>query len=147
MPELPWEYFEDHWAFDENWRDWLDDPPVGWRPPENTPLFWRVVDMTERDGWVVRLDVWMGAEGIHMHFRWVLLMQVPDKAELDAWHLAGSPVDKLPKPTYVFTKKAVAGFVIRWFEMGLLQDIMLDPDKRDDNGKGADLTDLDKREL
>lgn len=142
-----WDHFDDNWAFDENWRQWIDNPPVGWRPPEKTPLFWHVIDHSDKDGWIMRLDAWIGAEGLHMHFRWVVLLAVPDKRDLDAWVEAGSPPDKVPPPVWTFSKKAVAGFVIPWPSMGFFEDTLVDPDKGDDNGKGEDLTDYDKGEL
>ena len=146
MP-LEWEHFEDHWSFDENWRKWIDDPPVGWRPPKGVPVFWRVVDLSSKDGWIIRLDAWMGAEGLHMHFRWVILLHLPDRESLDEWLDAGSPTDKIPPPAWTVTRKAVAGFVIPWSDLGWMEDDLLSPGKGGKNGKGADLTDADRREL
>lgn len=141
-----WDHFDDHWAFDENWRKWIDDPPVGWRPPEKVPLFWRVVDRTHLDGWAVRMDAWLGAEGLHFHFRWVILLHIPDKTTLDAWITAGRPEDSVPEPTWSLTRKGVAGFVVRWMDLVLMEDLFLDPDQEGDNGKGGEIRPFERDE-
>jgi hypothetical protein len=145
MPSEPpehgeWSHYgddDDPWAFDEEMRNWIDDPPVGWRPPENKPLLWRVVDYLDTHGWAIRLDAWIDAMGIHMHFRWIVRVFIPDKYEHQQWIDAGQPKDQTPKPQWVISKRGVGGFVVNWFELVMFESHVTDYQDDESNGKGG----------
>jgi hypothetical protein len=143
------EHFTDPWAFDEHWRNWLDKPPLGWQAPKETKfVLSHTYDRWDNHGWAVRIDAWLDAQGIHMHFRWAAMIQVPRKRDHDAWVEAGSPRDQRPKPHWYVVRKAVMGWVFNWWRMALMEERVTDYQDDERNGKGAlDLSDKDIEEL
>ena len=147
-PPEDWTHFEgDYFAFDEHWRDWIDNPPVGWRPPKDKPLFWKVFGRIKQDGWTVRIDAWIDAQGIHIHFRWVVVVAIPDQAEHELWIASDQDPEYQPTRYFHIAKRGVAGIVVNWFEMVMMEHQITDDLDPSTNGKGEDLDKHDRKEL
>lgn len=142
-----WLHFDDPWSFDEHWRRWIDNPPLAWRPPENKRVLSHVFDNMQKAGWVVRIDAWLGAEGLHLHFRWVAMVIGPKREDYDRWLEQGQQAEKKPGPDWYVTKNGVMGWVLNWHGMALLEELLTQPEEDKPNGKGGDLSDADRKDL
>lgn len=143
-----WDQFDDFFEFDEHWRKWIDNPPLGWRPPKNKRVFAHVYGDMRRLGWVVRIDTWIDAQGVHLHFRWAAMVLGPKREDHDAWMEAGQPQDEPPPPDWWVAKRGVMGWVLNWWQMAVMEEDITDPKDDRQNGKGqGELTDSDIEEL
>lgn len=141
-------------AFEDEWRNWIDNPPVDWAPPEGaTRILTQTLDMRERGNFVMRFDAWMGDAGIHVHTRVVMLAVVPGTVIREAWVRKRKRRWMLwRKPEYVLvdreeivierriiSKHVVGSFVVPWGAWNMMEDDRLDPDfPKKPNGKGGD---------
>lgn len=128
MPDFRW---IDGASFEDEWRDWLENPPLNWSPPEGATIIWTNTydSRTQRDpnidGWfyVTRLDAWPSKAGLSMHFRQVFVFAVPDKDD--------------PEVLRAHYRSTVTSYVIAWKELGHLREWLIDPSNpKKPNGKG-----------
>lgn len=143
----------DAMAFEEEWRAWIDDPPVDWRPPPNaTRILTQTLDMREAGQFVMRFDAWMGEAGIHVHARVVMLSVAPAYATDRFFALRREPwyafwkkreyvlVDFQEKviDRKILSKSIVGSFVLPWSIWSHMESDRLDPDfPKKPNGKGG----------
>jgi len=140
-------------AFEEEWRAWIDDPPVDWRPPRNaTRILTRTLDMRESGQFVMRFDAWMGEAGIHVHTRVVMLSIAPAyvtdrffvRKRKHWWALWQKrqyvlvDVNEAVVDRKVISKNIVGSFVLPWSIWSDMERQRLDPDfPKKPNGKGG----------
>jgi len=141
-------------AFEDEWRAWLENPPVDWTPPRGaTKILTNTLDMREEGNFVVRFDAWQGEAGIHIHARVVMLTVVPADLITVAYIRRRSPwwaFWRRPKFHFygkresvidrrVVSKNIVASFVIPWGIWSAMESDRLDPSfPEKPNGKGGD---------
>ncbi len=138
-----WQNFPDFFSFDEHWRNWIDDPPLGWRPPKDKRIWTHVFDSMDQAGWVVRIDAWLDAQGVHLHFRWVAMVIGPRREDHEQWVEDGEDDDNPPEPTWFVSKRGVMGWVLNWWQMTRMQDEITDVQDDKQNGHGQELREGD----
>jgi hypothetical protein len=118
-------------SFDDDWRDWIDNPPLNWSPPLDATLIWTTTfdSRTMRDPnldnffYIVRADAWPSKDGLAMHFRTVHVFLLPVEGT-EKWR--------------AYFKKSVTSFVIAWHELATLREWFIDPSNpHKPNGKGG----------
>lgn len=141
-------------AFEDNWRNWIDNPPVDWSPPKNaTKILTQTLDMREQGNFIMRFDAWQGESGIHVHTRVVVFYPVPSTLIEAFFRFKRRPwwaFWKKPDAEYInhqesmvqrriISKHLVGSFVIPWGVWQSFEAQRLDPDfPTKPNGKGGD---------
>jgi hypothetical protein len=138
-------------AFDEDWRNWLDNPPVDWMPPLGaTKVYTQTLDMMtpEQGMFAMRFDGWIGEAGLHVHVRVVILYTAPDTIIRDIYwkrrkwwqfwrpkHWVYSQEDDKYKHR-IYSKKLVGSYVVPWGALYRMEEFMVDPTyPQNKNGK------------
>lgn len=141
------EYIEmDGFTFDDDNKNWIDNPPLDWTPPKDAgPIYSHIHDsriikmpdgtiyeknreelIAEQGFYAIRIDAWKGKSGVHFHFR--------------SYHVHIVPNPRAQGGVKAYSKKEVTGIVIPWSIMGALQEIENNPKKypplTKSNGKG-----------
>jgi hypothetical protein len=139
-------------AFEKNWMDWLDDPPVDWSPPKGAnKVYTSTLDMRDRGGFVMRYDAWVGEQGIHVHTRVVCIVPYPvrhihhgyAKTRRPAWAFWRKPIwhkvhEEITHTTGATSKNIVGSYVIPWSVLTLFEEMRFDPRHPPrPNGKGT----------
>ena len=116
-------------AFEDDWRAWLENPPVDWAPPKGTArIYTSTLDMRKEGQFVVRFDAWIGEAGIHVHARTVMFAIAPVFARFEGYVKKRVPWYAFwKKPVFslehaeervadrkIISKQIVASFVIPW---------------------------------
>lgn len=141
-------------AFEDEWREWLENPPVDWAPPRGaTRILTSTLDMRKEGQFIMRFDAWQGEAGIHVHGRVVMLTVVPatlmtvayvrrrkpwwalwKKREFHLYDTRESVIDRR-----IVSKNIVGSFVIPWGVWSAMESDRLDPAfPKKPNGKGGD---------
>jgi len=141
-------------AFEDEWRAWLENPPVDWAPPRGaTRIFTSTLDMRKEGDFIMRFDAWQGDAGIHTHARVVILTVAPAYvieahwlAKRDPWWafwkkkqfvMVGSEEKVVDRK--IISKSVVGSFILPWRIWADMEDDKLNPDfPKKPNGKGGD---------
>lgn len=141
-------------AFEDEWRNWLDNPPVDWAPPKDaTRILTQTLDMRRDGNFIIRFDAWMGDAGIHSHARVVMLAPVPATViylgyvhvrrprwafwKKKEWVLIKEEEQVIERR--IISKHVVGSFVIPWGAWSKMEEYRLDPNfPTKPNGKGGD---------
>ncbi|NIN00501.1 MAG: hypothetical protein GTO24_21185 [candidate division Zixibacteria bacterium] len=129
-------------AFEQEWIDWLDNPPVGWAPPKGANrIYSATLDMRNQGGFVMRYDAWVGESGIHVHTRVVTFTIAPGyvvhrgyvRRRRPRWAFWKKPETVLvmqdeEKVDYkIISKHIVGSFVVPWEVWSLFEELRFDP--------------------
>ncbi|KKM15786.1 hypothetical protein LCGC14_1692480 [marine sediment metagenome] len=120
------------------WGEFFDDPPEGWRVPEDRKEFRAVCNEMFDQGYSHVLDFWVDEAGIHLHSRNVCVTPVPYLLNIGGreFEFSGRLIDM----------RYVTGHVIRWHVLKKLlelNEVEIDFDKIEYPEEGLEKLELE----